>query len=213
MNPISIHALRMERDTLINKRPENFNPRAPHGARLTSIRFPFAAILFQSTRSAWSATILASFIGFIAGFQSTRSAWSATPDHRIAFSVCVDFNPRAPHGARPFSSSICYLDRYFNPRAPHGARQKRRMAAMLEKLFQSTRSAWSATTVAYRVKAYDSISIHALRMERDPQLRRSDGRERDFNPRAPHGARQQRIPAGDFADRFQSTRSAWSATL
>ena len=39
------------------------------------------------------------------------------------------------------------------------------------------------------------ISIHALRMERDPAQRCFSWRAYDFNPRAPHGARLQKLKA------------------
>ena len=56
---ISIHALRMERDSgwiAGHLADLDFNPRAPHGARLTSDGVWEDKVEFQSTRSAWSAT-------------------------------------------------------------------------------------------------------------------------------------------------------------
>ena len=101
--------------------------------------------------------------------------------------------------------------------------------------FQSTRSAWSATSIpggdffdkkisihalrmerdrpAGKSPARHPISIHALRMERDGRARSFLFRSTDFNPRAPHGARRARHQAPPFPARFQSTRSAWSATI
>ena len=37
----------------------------------------------------------------------------------------VDFNPRAPYGARPLVSYPIFNQKYFNPRAPYGARQQK----------------------------------------------------------------------------------------
>ena len=129
LSPISIHALREERD--IADRPARlsgfryFNPRAPRGAR-PALRFgPFKCFLFQSTRSARSATVVHdAVIKRLVRFQSTRSARSAThppPDRR-------------GHG------------RHFNPRAPRGARRILRSPAAGSGKFQSTRSARSATS-------------------------------------------------------------------
>ena len=101
-------------------------------------------------------------------------------------------------------------------------------------MFQSTRSAWSATPGRAGRMVPPMISIHALRMERDRSPAPAEARLSHFNPRAPHGARQGRHENGcgmpDFNPRaphgarpgeifekaagqkFQSTRSAWSAT-
>ena len=146
-------------------------------------------------------------------FQSTRSAWSATPG-------------RAGRMVPPMISIHAL-------RMERDVRYHKLPAA--SKPFQSTRSAWSATTrpISGRSKRR-SISIHALRMERDRSPAPAEARLSHFNPRAPHGARQGRHENGcgmpDFNPRaphgarpgeifekaagqkFQSTRSAWSAT-
>ena len=167
---ISIHALRMERDA----RPAlpapsacYFNPRAPHGARLSVNSHCYVADSFQSTRSAWSATWYYLLVNLSTRFQSTRSAWSATA-HTHAL--------------------LCGI-RYFNPRAPHGARRGSLPVRRLCARFQSTRSAWSATRHPDGRFGLQSISIHALRMERDGPICRTRRYRTDFNPRAPHGAR------------------------
>ena len=79
----------------------------------------------------------------------------------------LDFNPRAPHGARLLGEIAEPQPGHFNPRAPHGARPS-----------------------AY-LRIYDklAISIHALRMERDKVLLGVLLAFHYFNPRAPHGAR------------------------
>ena len=128
-----------------SKKRRYFNPRAPHGARPGAYSGPLPGALFQSTRSAWSAT--AQKVPMANGnlFQSTRSAWSATaPDDGCLFGLA---------------------------------------------LFQSTRSAWSATPPRIRLLRVSAISIHALRMERDMGGIYKIAVCVDFNPRAPHGAR------------------------
>ena len=169
----------------------NFNPRAPHGARLRAA----VALLDRAT------------------FQSTRSAWSATRRTPAPMGY-ADFNPRAPHGARltksrrvcdvftisihalrmerDFARLLPYLiEQHFNPRAPHGARLQAHGLMRYSRLFQSTRSAWSATLPVILILP---ALIH-------------------FNPRAPHGARHCQPKFCDVSGRFQSTRSAWSATI
>ena len=123
---ISIHALRMERDhglAFHQLSALNFNPRAPHGARPLTCLTVTSFSGFQSTRSAWSATLPGFFCNPFGRFQSTRSAWSATP-------CPLPKRPDPPH---------------FNPRAPHGARRFCLPHLHLTVIFQSTRSAWSAT--------------------------------------------------------------------
>ena len=147
----------------------NFNPRAPRGARLATIIAKTAIAGFQSTRSARSATFLCFW-----GIKQFRN-----------------FNPRAPRGARP-SCTPGHLPRYsdFNPRAPRGARRRLcdgfrigeviSIHALREErdprcgavpvrgvLFQSTRSARSATHILQCSVVVFLISIHALREERD----------------------------------------------
>ena len=193
-------------------------------------------------------------------FQSTRSAWSATPVQG-GESRAQDFNPRAPHGARPHTHwSRAFLLVFQSTRSAWSATSAR-AASQLRRMgrrFQSTRSAWSATPQLHDFVERLSISIHALRMERDVSIKRYPGLQHNFNPRAPHGARRCSAsplprPGRDFNPRaphgarrcwwlsfdsppfisihalrmerdpfgrahhgalaFQSTRSAWSATL
>jgi len=104
------------------------------------------------------------------------------------------------------------------------------------KEFQSTRSAWSATRRGIDGGSGFDISIHALRMERDSAAPLFDRpvfisihalrMERDALPInatstrggiSIHALRMERDGIGsrdfDLLDEFQSTRSAWSATI
>ena len=78
--------------------------------------------------------------------------------------------------------------------------------------FQSTRSAWSATSERAAAERAAAISIHALRMERDAWLSRSSLSSHQFqSTRSAWSATPRRL-LGDAVSIFQSTRSAWSAT-
>ena len=123
----------------------NFNPRAPQGARHRVRRFRRSILRFQSTRSARSATSRGQYAG--AGGRISIHALRKERDRRLA--------DRAP----------CPAD--FNPRAPQGARHQARVAAAAAKIFQSTRSARSATCPVVHELGGEQISIHALRKERD----------------------------------------------
>ncbi len=101
---ISIHALREERDASRIGRllPKSyFNPRAPRGARRgtrpgtnSSFRISIHALREERDhihRSSWTSNNT---------FQSTRSARSATLDTLLTLLTDLNFNPRAPRGAR-----------------------------------------------------------------------------------------------------------------
>ena len=145
------------------------------------------------------------------------------------------FNPRAPRGARHIIPRKTRSAHDFNPRAPRGARPCPCSALSVFSIFQSTRSARSATDDGAPTLKRPLISIHALREERDPdsigrvnygklfqstRSARSATSSRpgnpsvasNFNPRAPRGARRLIARAGLYGTRFQSTRSARSAT-
>ena len=145
----------------------DFNPRAPHGARLPSSPEPTFTLVFQSTRSAWSATCALQhgfpvFLISIHALRMERDAFLQPVVHIGAISIHAlrmerdglalspkrttpNFNPRAPHGARPKPRPVSASGANFNPRAPHGARP---LPADIWRMGQT-----------------------------------------DFNPRAPHGAR------------------------
>ena len=106
----------------------------------------------------------------------------------------------------------CWSHPHFNPRAPYGARPTGARCGTRWTVFQSTRPVWGATR-DYAAAATDrEISIHAPRMGRDFVCRHAVFGRRDFNPRAPYGARQRagQKPGPFFT--FQSTRPVWGAT-
>ena len=80
--------------------PENFNPRAPCGARLKLTNTLFRSGKFQSTRPVRGATPSTSPKCFLGLFQSTRPVRGATRTVNIAIDLQNYFNPRAPCGAR-----------------------------------------------------------------------------------------------------------------
>ena len=158
------------------------------------------------------------------------------PRRSTAPPAAPDFNPRAPHGARPGGGrGLGAVRPDFNPRAPHGARLALRRLFCAGKEFQSTRSAWSATRRGIDGGSGFDISIHALRMERDSAAPLFDRpvfisihalrMERDALPInatstrggiSIHALRMERdggcLTTTWSTRLFQSTRSAWSAT-
>ncbi len=144
-------------------------------------------------------------------FQSTRPVWGATQSSMPIRALLSNFNPRAPCGARLQAWTTFYRCWNFNPRAPCGARQQRARHSKKPDGFQSTRPVWGATiralaastlvtfqstrpvwgaTIGHRHSARaDCISIHAPRVGRDRLITLLQTTARNFNPRAPCGAR------------------------
>ena len=131
--------------------------------------------------------------------------------HTVWFSPY--FNPRAPCGARqgdhlggtPLRAISIHAphagrdrcrrsDRrgkyYFNPRAPCGARPRRLIRPTPRPTFQSTRPVRGATSKKPITELRCQISIHAPRAGRDCSDVARCSCQRDFNPRAPCGARR-----------------------
>ena len=81
-----------------------------------------------------------------------------------------------------------------------------------EFVFQSTLPAWGATNTIQEESIGFYISIHAPRMGSD----HGHGEELllgiDFNPRSPHGERQDAVALHAVFVKFQSTLPAWGAT-
>ena len=149
---------------------KDFNPRAPCGARLLKLCLWRRSWRFQSTRPMRGATF--SFLLTLPQnppqFQSTRPMRGATTTILPAVFRALNFNPRAPCGARLRSNtSRCGIVKDFNPRAPCGARLTDEQLNFYLKEFQSTRPMRGATS---------------------PQ-RLLPRAQQNFNPRAPCGAR------------------------
>ena len=124
-------------------------------------------------------------------FQSTRPIRGATVVWPIMRVSVVNFNPRAPYGARPrmpgHSPSALYD---FNPRAPYGARLRTTSSGGFALSFQSTRPIRGATR--------GGLSTLILFCH--------------FNPRAPYGARRSIPVDAPPPPAFQSTRPIRGAT-
>ena len=133
---------------------------------------------------------------------------------RSMYSAIVNFNPRAPCGARPVRRACgAYQlrisihapregrdeikqvahpsDHDFNPRAPRGARQHRIKTSSHKITFQSTRPARGATGRTLTALQPDG-TFQSTRPARGATAGLQGLRHgiRHFNPRAPRGARR-----------------------
>ncbi len=109
--------------------------------------------------------------------------------------------------------AIGLSDLNFNPRAPRGARPENLEKFDLVYKFQSTRSARSATRWRTRV-SNKYTKFQSTRSARSATISLCDGQAPagNFNPRAPRGARPCQTQTSMSVLPFQSTRSARSAT-
>ena len=191
---ISIHAPRMGSDI------SPHTPMAEQGISIHAPRMGSDTLLmlrslrqerFQSTLPAWGATANSGFMAAQqAKFQSTLPAWGATNDLVIIVHI-VNFNPRSPHGERhPQSLDVWHLSQFQSTLPAWGATSIRITDASVNELFQSTLPAWGATRPPFSTSCVIS----------------------NFNPRSPHGERQSKQFAANYALAFQSTLPAWGAT-
>ena len=227
-------ARRSSRSCLIPCR--DFNPRAPCGARRGWDGAQSTWTAFQSTRPVWGATVSGGLRDVATDrFQSTRPVWGATWERtcmeyglsqisihapRVGRDAggarnpaeFMHFNPRAPCGARPSIVRSCFATVPISIHAPRVGRDSRRFPG----------------------KVWLCISIHAPRVGRDSFSFPRRVQRRNFNPRAPCGARQTGpLPGAGhpisihaprvgrdrrededkrLAAQFQSTRPVWGAT-
>ena len=124
-------------------------------------------------------------------FQPTRPLRGATTAPHLRMGS-INFNPRAPCGARP---------RYGRKR-PAGS------------VFQPTRPLRGATTSTLCATGWITISTHAPLAGRDIVSVLIVARKKDFNPRAPCGARRLReVEDAKGVKTFQPTRPLRGATI
>ena len=192
-----------------------FNPRAPRGARRYRTGKHCFQFAFQSARPAWGATL--AFFDFypVASVSIRAPRVGRDSMRRISIedaSVSIraprvgrdqllaeadgctgSFNPRAPRGARPDFSALDTLINEFQSARPAWGATAGVPSFRLTDLFQSARPAWGATSRAPNVMSNQEVSIRAPRVGRDGrQVQREQGTG-SFNPRAPRGARLQKL--------------------
>ena len=193
---ISIHAPHTGRDSTKNTatatRTTFQSTRPIRGATCLSLRFSTPESQFQSTRPIRGATVQKIF----------------PTGHRRKISI------HAPHTGRDRHRVISrQRDMDFNPRAPYGARHVRNRVAPSLMLFQSTRPIRGATRSHQGGDAGTSISIHAPHTGRDLLSCGFLFWLRTISIHAPHtgrdgGGHKARPPS----EEFQSTRPIRGAT-
>ena len=170
-------------------------------------------------------------------FQSTRPLRGATCSAAPRCTSLMDFNPRAPCGARlaalrgdgiikriSIHAPLAGRDRrlpqlplstiHFNPRAPCGARQYHSDTSGKLYQFQSTRPLRGATVVITHPVPFFNISIHAPLAGRDATHAGALMRGYPISIHAPLAGRDVGCVAQSVKDEaFQSTRPLRGATI
>ena len=193
---------------------QDFNPRAPSGARPSHERLPVIAVGFQSTRPVWGATGVRlpkeekRNISIHAPRVGRDGARGRGEVQSVDISIHAPrvgrdrahlwngynqryFNPRAPCGARPLWRTPYAARGNFNPRAPCGARLACSSSHVVESQHFNPRAPCGARP---RVSSHENdvvkISIHAPRVGRDKYIAVLETKHMTF----------------------QSTRPVWGAT-
>ena len=146
-------------------------------------------------------------------FQSTRPARGATttsPQDQGNQGVSIHA-PRTGRDKIERAHSDSH-NQFQSTRPARGATSQDNQRAHIGIQFQSTRPARGATKGARLTYQQIMVSIHAPRTGRDQNTFMGDLQRIGFNPRAPHGARQDADGNLAFLTVFQSTRPARGAT-
>ncbi len=160
-----------------------FNPLAPCGARRGRIVHRQLVPAFQSTRPMRGETHSSCWTVLPSPFQSTRPMRGETLASRPSSGTQPNFNPLAPCGARRRLAR-----KYYTP-----------------PIFQSTRPMRGETVGAPTLFDFIGISIHSPHAGRDFSVGSSGLSGLYFNPLAPCGARR-------HADSFISARFGFQST-
>ena len=189
-NPRSPHGERHAGQLHLDDDANHFNPRSPHGERRRrasgrrrlcriSIHAPRTGsdpfriyrtvpdLTFQSTLPARGATYSPTGEPCEEVFQSTLPARGATSTPTIVCSGATHFNPRSPHGERPFRIYRTVPDLTFQSTLPARGATLTATCFVSDTSFQSTLPARGATSSAPWRTSSQTISIHAPRTGSD----------------------------------------------
>ena len=213
---------------------QNFNPRSPHGERLSvSSMLSTIYISIHAPRMGSDPADPDMCHRRLISIHAPRMGSDLV--YRDAEECEYNFNPRSPHGERRRTwtlprltngisihaprmgsdKSIVTSNRQvvnFNPRSPHGERHKLGSTSGVMLNF-NPRSPHGERPRGYGAASCShSISIHAPRMGSDCDISTATIYICNFNPRSPHGERLSRSMSTGVTIVFQSTLPAWGAT-
>ena len=156
-------------------------------------RTVFRTVAFQSTLPARGATTRSCLRRRLRRYFNPRSPHGERPWREPSAATHSDFNPRSPHGERRYAFVLDSSDGAdFNPRSPHGERrgQSRPCASRPPISIHAPRTGSDTRGRVQLVQAL--ISIHAPRTGSDAFRHLPKRFSSNFNPRSPHGERPPR---------------------
>ena len=190
-----------------------FNPRSPHGERRLPLRTVRQPARFQSTLPARGATRRFGSCRrrYRISIHAPRTGSDQEATQTVTEAAISIHAPRT--GSDNAGTQEAIRQQNFNPRSPHGERRYNKGYGACSVRFQSTLPARGATALtAERIRGV-AISIHAPRTGSDLVLVDMVLYLLNFNPRSPHGERQQLFPKWkQLKQAFQSTLPARGAT-
>ena len=169
-----------------------FNPRPPHGGRLT-YGFCCAEALHFNPRPPHGGRPVWWIYGwhFIhISIHALLTEGDLNPG--LLCSAILNFNPRPPHGGRLLRGYISQSVLKFQSTPSSRRATTEFIQKWAQSKFQSTPSSRRATGKALQFIRQIMISIHALLTEGDLFNFITGERGNDFNPRPPHGGRLNR---------------------
>ena len=190
---ISIHAPRTGSDAIKSGvfAPLRISIHAPRtGSDIAMLPITRGVVKFQSTLPARGATLFLHCRTSLFPFQSTLPARGATVRAMKKYREKEDFNPRSPHGERPWQDWQNEPDKAFQSTLPaRGATAISNAELPVIVAFQSTLPARGATRPRDILELFfthfNPRSPHGERLARETQWTRA----KHFNPRSPHGER------------------------
>ena len=194
---ISIHAPRTGSDAIKSGvfAPLRISIHAPRtGSDIAMLPITRGVVKFQSTLPARGATLFLHCRTSLFPFQSTLPARGATVRAMKKYREKEDFNPRSPHGERPWQDWQNEPDKAFQSTLPaRGATAISNAELPVIVAFQSTLPARGATRPRDILELFfthfNPRSPHGERLARETQWTRA----KHFNPRSPHGERLPKV--------------------
>ena len=167
-----------------------FNPRAPCGARRVPVRSAPAVQYFNPRAPCGARRLETSAFPLMRYFNPRAPCGARHVSHEYGGNAQNDFNPRAPCGARPFLATLQAPGKRISIHAPRVGRDTSAGLQSVRGLeFQSTRPVWGATlpfsTIPFNSSFQSTRPVWGATKARD----RLHVLVRNFNPRAPCGAR------------------------
>ena len=127
---------------------------------------------------------------------------------------CPHFNPRAPCGARPTDMAFPDVSKIFQSTRPmRGATNCFKSSGFDKGISIHAPHAGRDHQGVCPLQSHSCISIHATHAGRDQDGKRYVSQGKNFNPRAPCGARRNRPEGWTEQEIFQSTRPMRGATI